>query len=221
MSCTYKHTTIQKDQLNLPAGKVICVGLNYNLHIKEMQNNKQTEPVLFIKPTTSIRSSIDNIKLPRTLGPCYYETELTILITSKLSSINEKDIENHQFYYGVGLDLTLREIQSELKQKGLPWEKSKAFDNSCILSPWLSEKSLDEIQKSIISFTIGNEVKQHESASEMLTDIKALIAHASKYFTLMPGDVLMTGTPHGVGLLSPGDTVTMSINEHQFNMNVT
>lgn len=216
----YIHTQLDGQEIQVPPGKVVCVGLNYSLHIAEMNNAQTHEPVLFIKPSTSLQSYAHKIRLPSELGVCHYETELTILITSKINAKNVCEINESDFYYGVGLDLTLRNKQSELKKSGLPWEKAKAFDNSCILSSWLPPKSLSEIQKSTISLKINNTIKQKENASKMLTNIKKIIIESSRYFTLMPGDVIMTGTPHGVGPLRSGENLVMSIDDHDFEIKV-
>ncbi len=216
----YQHRMLDGSKLRLPTGKVVCIGRNYIEHINELNNEKPEAPVLFIKPTTSMVSHDHKIKLPKHLGICHYEVEITVLMTATLSNVPAEALSANDFYFGVGLDLTLRDIQKDLKEKGLPWEKAKAFDGACVLSRWVDGMTLSEAEKSNLSLRLNGAVKQKACASEMMVRIGELISYASQFFTLLPGDVLMTGTPSGVGRLDAGDQLLMSLNQYEFAMEV-
>lgn len=216
----YSHRMLDGSKLALPVGKVVCIGRNYIEHINELNNERPLAPVIFIKPSTAITAHDQEIRLPSHLGECHYEVEITVLVTSKLSNVEVETVAIEDFYFGVGLDLTLRDLQKELKNKGLPWEKAKAFDGACVLSTWTDTLSLEEVQNARLSLAINGKVRQKGCALEMITYISELISYASRFFTLLPGDVLMTGTPSGVGKLCAGDKLLMSLNQHQFDTEV-
>ena len=216
----YQHIARNGEPLNVPVGKVVCVGRNYLAHIQELDNSTPDAPVLFIKPTTAITDASQGITLPQHLGQCHHEIELAILITSILSHAPVEQVQQEKFYFCPALDLTLRDLQQQLKEKGLPWEKAKAFDGSCVLSRWDDQLNLTQAQAATLSLSVNGTVRQQANSEQMITPIDQLIAYISIFFTLLPGDVILTGTPSGVGALLPGDKLTMTLNTTSVSLQV-
>ena len=160
----------------------------------------------------------DAIYLPKNLGDLHYELELAVLITERLSNITVAEAKLGKYYFAVALDLTLRDLQFDLKSKGLPWEKAKAFDGSCVISPWTSRYSLADVYNLCICLDINGQQKQSTIIKNMMVPIPDLISHISQFFTLLPGDVVLTGTPKGVGKLNAGDKLSMSLNNTAYNV---
>ena len=208
----YQHSW-QDGAAGLPVGKVVCVGRNYADHAKELDNPVPTEPILFIKPATSITAFAEGIQLPGFGGACHFETELALLIGSQLSEASAEDALAAVAGVGLALDLTLRELQSQLKEKGHPWEKSKAFDGSCPLSPFVPAEQVVDWRAIELTMRCNGELRQQGSSAEMITPVDSLLAYISRYFTLHPGDVVLTGTPAGVGALQSGDSVTATLTD--------
>ena len=208
---SYQHQFSDGAIFNHPLGKVVCVGRNYAEHAKELNNPIPSTPILFIKPATAVSPFSDVISLPHGLGECHYETELAILIGKQLTKVAPEGIEDAIAGYGLALDLTLRAVQSELKAKGHPWEIAKSFDGSCPLSSFVKPCELKDGSNIEFQLKINNALRQHGKTSDMITAIKPLIAYISQHFTLMPGDVVLTGTPAGVGLLESGMKLEASL----------
>lgn len=201
---TFSFTHADGGQIPLTPGKVVCVGRNYARHAAELGNPVPTTPLLFIKPQTSLVSMSDApLTLPQGHGPVHHELELALVIGDTLRRADEAQAADAVWGWGVGLDLTLRELQSSLKGKGHPWERAKAFDGACPLSP-IHPGALDwgALQ---LRLTINGQVRQDGQTADMITPTLALVAHISQTFTLLPGDVVLTGTPAGVGPLQSGD----------------
>ncbi|WP_461538174.1 fumarylacetoacetate hydrolase family protein [Spongorhabdus nitratireducens] len=210
---TYKHTWVSGDGIDLPVGKVVCVGRNYAEHAKELNNPIPSEPLLFIKPSTAVTRFERPIKLSSERGEVHYETEISVLIGQKLSDASEQDAVASITGIGLGLDLTLRDVQSQLKEKGHPWEKAKAFDNSCPLTGFVATKHLPSLDDINLKLYINGLLRQQGNSSQMLTAIPALISQISQHFTLLPGDIVLTGTPAGVGALSTGDELRAELDK--------
>lgn len=194
-----------------PLSKVVCVGRNYAEHAKELNNPMPDQPILFIKPESSVVDMHQALKIPE--HDCHYETEVAVLIGSELSHATLDEAERAVAGIGLALDLTRRELQAELKAKSHPWELAKAFDGACPLSHFIPVdqlKSLDDLRFSLL---INDELRQSGQAQDMLTPIVPLIAHMSNYFTLRVGDVVLTGTPKGVGPLQIGARLRLSLND--------
>lgn len=207
----YQHRFQDGTDLDLPLGKVVCVGRNYADHAAELNNPIPTEPMLFIKPATSVVDLALPFKVPEGLGSVHFETEMSILIGETLSSSNESEAAKAIAGVGLGLDLTLRDLQSKLKEKGHPWEKAKAFDGSCPLSGFVKPDQIADLQDVEIKLTVNGEVRQHGNSSHMLNQVLPLIGYISQFFTLLPGDVVLTGTPAGVGPVLPGDKLQVEL----------
>ncbi|QOR40434.1 fumarylacetoacetate hydrolase family protein [Billgrantia diversa] len=194
-----------------PLGKIVCVGRNYADHAKELNNPIPSEPLLFIKPATSAASFDAPIEAPFARGEVHYEAELALLIGERLSHATPGEAERAIVGIGLALDLTLRDLQARLKEKGHPWEVAKAFDGACPLTDFLP---LDRVPNwSALSFEleINGELRQHGEGADMLFPVPTLVAEMSRHFTLDPGDVVLTGTPAGVGELQRGATLRLSL----------
>lgn len=207
----YQHQFLE-EQTNLPVGKVVCIGRNYAEHAKELNNPVPDEPLLFIKPSTAINALSQPITLSQGRGGLHYETELAIVIGKRLTHASETDAIKAIAGVGLALDLTLRDLQSTLKAKGLPWEKAKAFDGSCSLSAFVPNTGLDLTQLEF-SLWINDQLRQQGNTAQMLLPVSALVAYISEWFTLLPGDVVLTGTPAGVGQLHPGDRLSLQLGQ--------
>ena len=185
--------------------KIICIGRNYIDHIKELSNQKPLNPVVFLKPDSSIIAKNQNFIIPSFSNEIHHEVELVIKI-NKVGKHIDKSF-SHKYYdeIGLGIDFTARDIQNNLKEKGHPWEKSKAFDNSCMVGKFLKKEKLEDISKIEFSLTKNNELVQSGCSNDMLWKIDELISYISQYFTLKIGDLIFTGTPSGVSKVVSGD----------------
>lgn len=200
----YQHR-MNGEPVELPPGKIICVGRNYAAHAKELNNPVPTAPILFIKPATSARAMSEGVVFPKNQGACHHELEMSVLIGKSLTAASEREAENAIVGFGLALDLTLRDVQSRLKEQGHPWEIAKSFDGACPLSEFVAADLLMDPQNTFLELQINGEVRQQGNTADMITPLYALIAHMSQHFSLMPGDVVLTGTPAGVGPLHSGD----------------
>ena len=209
----YKHQFIDGTDANLPVGKVICVGRNYADHAAELNNPVPTTPMLFLKPATAIVPMAEPFEVPMDYGSVHFETEMAVLIGQTLKNANKHEIEDAIVGVGLGLDLTLRDLQSKLKERGHPWEKAKAFDGSCPLSLFLEPAAVGDLQDQQIKLTVNGQLRQNGNTSHMLNQVFPLIAYMSHYFTLQPGDVVLTGTPAGVGSIVPGDQLVVELGD--------
>lgn len=203
---TYQHI-LNGETLDLPLGKVVCVGRNYAEHAKELNNPVPTAPILFIKPATAVVPFADEIAFPKDQGACHHELEMSVLIGKPLRNASEAEVKDAILGYGLGLDLTLRDLQSKLKEKSHPWEVAKSFDGACPLSPFVAADSLSDPQHTPLSLWVNGALRQQGNTGDMITPLYGLIAHMSRFFTLLPGDVILTGTPAGVGPLQQGDVL--------------
>ena len=185
--------------------KFLCIGRNYVEHAKELGNEVPEEPVIFMKPKSALLQQNMPFYYPAFTNELHYECEVVLRISKNGKYISEENA--HQYYdaISVGIDFTARDVQSELKKKGLPWEKAKAWDNSAVLGSW-STVAPDLDRKNIVfSMKKNGEVVQSGNTRDMLHGFDQIIAHVSNYFSLNIGDVIFTGTPKGVGECSVGD----------------
>ena len=200
--------------------KIICVGKNYAKHIEEMGGYAPEEPVIFLKPDSSLIPKNHPFIIPHFSDNIEHEIELVIKISRLGKHIEEKYAYKYYEEIALGIDFTDRDKQLYLKEKGLPWEKSKAFDFSAFVSPFISKS---EISLYPLSFRLErNKIKvQHGNSNLMLYSIDSLISHISEYFTLKIGDLIFTGTPHGVGPVKEGDTLEGFLEDKKmFSLNV-
>ena len=197
--------------LHFPIGKILCIGRNYAEHIKELGNATPEAPVIFIKPASSVIGEGEAIVIPPYSHDCHHEAELALLIGRQGKDIPVDQAMEYIAGYGVGIDLTLRDVQGELKKKGLPWEIAKGFDTSCPLSTFVETSHVADPQNLQIRLTVNGEIRQDGNTSMMIHRIPAIISHMSGRFTLEPGDVILTGTPAGVNRIVSGDKLTAEI----------
>ena len=201
--------------------KIICVGRNYTDHIKELENNKPKDPVLFLKPDSSIILNNKPYFIPDFSQNIHYELELIIMISRLGKHIQEKFSHKYYDFIGLGIDFTARDLQTNLKSKGLPWEKSKAFDGSCFISKWINKSDFNDINNLNFNLDKNGKTVQKTNSKLMLWKIDELISYISTFFTLKIGDVIFTGTPAGVGKVSIGDNLEGFIEDNKiFNLNI-
>lgn len=216
----YQHRYLHGEPLALPVGKVVCVARNYLDHIRELNNAVPEIPILFMKPATAIKDLDTPIVLPVGRGQCHHEVELAVLIGRELSGSNPEVAHAAVVGYAIGLDLTLRDLQNDLKKNGHPWEIAKAFDGSCPLSPFLQPQLLANPQATDLGLGINGAVRQQGNTELMMMGIFELLAYISTHFTLQPGDVVLTGTPAGVGALAAGDQLVLRLGDYSFSASV-
>lgn len=214
----YQHKQLNGIAISLPTGKVVCVGRNYQDHIQELGNERPDYPVIFHKPSTSlVNVDTQAIELPKDKGECHNELELAVLIQHPLKNANTTQALDSIWGIGLGLDLTLRTLQSDLKSKGLPWERAKAFDGSCPVTQFVPftrearESAGEEFLNCRFELAVNGETRQQGDTRHMIWPVLELLQVISREFTLMPGDVVMTGTPKGVGALRCGDKLSMRL----------
>lgn len=209
----YQHKTTQNQLIDLPLGKVVCVGRNYAEHAKELGNEVPKAPILFIKPSTSVVELEKPLSIPQDQGSVHHEAEIALLISKDAKNISADNAWDYVSHAGLALDLTLRDVQSKLKEKSHPWEIAKGFDGACPLSNWLPVEELKDKDCISIQLEKNGELKQQGDSTQMITSIPALIAYMSNIFTLKAGDVILTGTPAGVGPLESGDELNAMLDD--------
>lgn len=185
--------------------KIICIGRNYTKHIEELQNERPDEPVVFLKPDSAILLKQHPFVIPEFSDDIHHEVEIIVRINKVGKYIDAKFAPNYYDEIGLGIDFTARDLQAKLKEKGLPWEKAKAFDGSAVIGNFLSKKEFSSVEN--INFELknnGNTV-QKGNTSHMLWKIDELISYVSQFFTLKIGDIIFTGTPDGVAPVKPND----------------
>jgi 2-keto-4-pentenoate hydratase/2-oxohepta-3-ene-1,7-dioic acid hydratase in catechol pathway len=185
--------------------KIICIGRNYANHISELQNERPEEPVIFLKPDTALLKE-GEFYLPEFSNDVHHEIEVVIKINKVGKYIDPKFAHKYYNEISVGIDFTARDIQQKLKEKGLPWEKAKAFDNSAVIGNFVSvtDLNVDNLELELLKNGVS---QQKGNTSQMLWKINELIAYASQYFTLKTGDLLFTGTPSGVSKVEANDVL--------------
>ena len=202
------------DRVTLPVGKVVCVGRNYAAHAKELNNPVPESPLLFMKPATSLVSFMQPIRLPQDRGSCHFEAELALIIGEELKSASNSESLAAIAGVGLALDLTLRDQQLALKQKGHPWEVAKAFDGACPITPFMPKAYLGDVfnpDSLGLIMHLEGALRQRGFAQDMLVSPLDLLSFISHIFTLSKGDVVLTGTPAGVGPLSVGQHIELKL----------
>ena len=202
--------------------KIICVGRNYTEHIAELENEKPEDPVIFMKPDTSVLLKKQPFFIPDFSNDVHYEVEVLVKINKIGKHIQEKFAHKYYDEIGLGIDFTARDLQSKLKEKGLPWEKAKGFDGAAVIGEkWIKVQEISNIDDLDFSLKKNEEIVQQGNTSKMLWKIDELIAYISTYFTLKIGDVIFTGTPAGVGKVAEDDRLTGFIgNQKIFSIKV-
>jgi 2-keto-4-pentenoate hydratase/2-oxohepta-3-ene-1,7-dioic acid hydratase in catechol pathway len=200
-------------------GKIVCVGRNYLAHIHELGNEIPDEPLLFMKPETAAVQFAEPFSIPS--GDVHFETELAILIGQTLTRATPEQCRAAVAGIGLALDLTRRDLQNELKQKSLPWEVAKAFDGACPLTPFMPVLPSDDLTSLTFKMWLNGTLTQEGHANLMRHSVVQLLTCIATHFTLKPGDVVLTGTPAGVGRLHAGDRIRLLLNnQHEFSSHV-
>jgi 2-keto-4-pentenoate hydratase/2-oxohepta-3-ene-1,7-dioic acid hydratase in catechol pathway len=187
--------------------KLICIGRNYTDHIKELQNEKPTDPVVFLKPDTAILLKKQPFFIPDFSDDVHHEVEVLVKIKKVGKHIDKKFAHKYYDEIGLGIDFTARDLQAQLKAKGLPWEKAKAFDGAAVIGQWLPKTNFQNVNDINFSLKKNDAIVQTGNTALMLWKIDELIEYVSKYFTLKIGDIIFTGTPAGVGKVIANDNL--------------
>lgn len=190
---------------NLEVRTIYCIGRNYAAHARELNNPVPGEPVIFIKPSSSVVPDGGSIVIPPQSSDVHYEAELVLAIGKKGKNIPIGQAMSHVAGYGLGIDVTARDLQQVAKDKSLPWSVAKGFDTFAPLSDFVEAAALPDPDAIEYTLDINGERRQHGKTSHMLFPIPFLIHYLSGIFTLYPGDIVYTGTPEGVGKLNAGD----------------
>ena len=200
--------------------KLICIGRNYTKHIEELENEKPVDPVIFLKPDTSILLKKQPFFIPDFSNDVHHEVEILVKINKVGKYIDRKFAHKYYDEIGLGIDFTARDLQSQLKAKGLPWEKAKAFDGSAIVGEFYPKEQFD-LENIKFQLYKNDKLVQDGNTNAMLWKTDELIAYVSQYFTLKKGDVIFTGTPAGVGKVTENDVLKGVIERKEaFNIRV-
>ncbi|MFV8269767.1 fumarylacetoacetate hydrolase family protein [Flavobacterium sp. GT2N3] len=185
--------------------KIICIGRNYTNHIEELQNERPTEPVVFMKPDSAVLLKQHPFVIPEFSEDVHHEIEIIVKINKVGKYIEPKFAHKYYDEISVGIDFTARDLQEKLKAKGLPWEKAKAFDGSAVIGEFLSKNQFSSLENITFELTNNNKTVQKSNSSHMLWKIDELISYVSQFFTLKIGDIIFTGTPEGVAAVKSDD----------------
>lgn len=201
--------------------KIICIGRNYADHISELNNERPTEPVIFMKPDTAVVLKKFPFVLPEFSKDVHHEVEILVKINRVGKYIDKKFASNYYQEIGLGIDFTARDLQSKLKEKGLPWEIAKGFDGSAVIGKFVDKSKFSSLSDINFELKKNNETAQQGNTSLMLWQIDELIAYVSQFFTLKIGDIIFTGTPKGVAAVAENDVLEGFIEgESMFKINV-
>ena len=197
--------------------KIFCVGRNYGAHAKELGNDVPEEPVIFMKPKSALLQPSTPFYYPEFSNELHYEVEIVLRICKNGRHINERHAPKYYDAYSLGIDFTARDIQSELKKKGLPWEKAKAWDNSALLSnDWIAFDEANRKEPIAFSLLQNGKIVQSGNTKDMIFSFNEIVSHISNYFSVNIGDLIYTGTPAGVGECLPGDKLVGFIEKEKF-----
>ena len=194
-----------------PIGKIVCLARNYAEHARELGNETPAAPVLFMKPASSIIGDGETVRIPDYSQECHYEVELAVLIGRECRAVAAEKAMEYIAGYGTAIDMTLRDVQNQLKAKGLPWEIAKGFDSACPLSDFDPTSDVADPHNLRLRLSVNGELRQDGSSEDMINRVPQIVAHVSGIFTLEPGDVILTGTPAGVGKVVAGDVMVADI----------
>ncbi|WP_026473025.1 fumarylacetoacetate hydrolase family protein [Alkaliflexus imshenetskii] len=196
--------------------KILCIGRNYEEHAKELKNPLPPEPVVFSKPDSAILRNNSPFYLPDFAKDFHHEVELVIKISRLGKNIEAQYAHRYYDEIGLGIDFTARDLQDELRGKGLPWEKCKAFDGSAVISGFVAKEKYTDLNNINFSLLVNGQPRQMGNSRDMIFNVDQIISHVSRYFTLKIGDLIYTGTPAGVGPVAIGDRLQGYIEEELF-----
>jgi 2-keto-4-pentenoate hydratase/2-oxohepta-3-ene-1,7-dioic acid hydratase in catechol pathway len=205
MCCYMTNYRFQHYSKKVSIGKIICLARTYKEHAREMNTNVTENPLLFLKPDSSVIFSEDTIQIPPMSQSLHHEVELGVVIGKKGRHIPEQNAMDHVLGYLVALDITARDIQSEAKKNGWPWAVAKGFDTFAPLSDVIMKEKVINPMNLDLELKINGEVKQKANTNQMIYSMERIISFISEIMTLMPGDLILTGTPEGVGEIKEGD----------------
>lgn len=187
--------------------KIICIGRNYANHIAELQNERPDEPVIFLKPDSAVLPDKAPFVIPDFSSDIHHEIEVIVKINKLGKYIDPKFAHKYYDEIGLGIDFTARDVQNKLKEKGLPWEKAKAFDGSAIIGDFLPKNEFSSTENITFELINNGQTVQKGNTANMLWKIDEIIAYVSQFFTLKKGDIIFTGTPEGVAKVAPNDVL--------------
>ena len=196
--------------------KLICIGRNYAAHIEELNNARPKEPVVFIKPDSAVLPKEQDFYIPTFSDQIHYEVEVLVKIHKVGKHIAPEFAHKYYDEIGLGIDFTARDLQSDLKEKGLPWEKAKGFDGAAVIGQWVPKTIYEDLNNLSFGLFLNENKVQDGNTSLMLWKIDELIAYVSTFFMLKKGDILFTGTPAGVGRVAPNDYLRGEIEGKEF-----
>lgn len=200
---------------------IFCIGRNYVEHAKELNNEVPSQPLIFLKPTSSIIFDGDEIQFPPQTQNVHHEVELAVAIDKAGKNIPKDEALKHVGGYGIGIDVTARDIQQKAKEKGHPWTIAKGFDTFAPLSTFIEKDRIEDPQNLDLQISVNGEVRQSDSTKLMIFSVADLIHHLSTIFTLQPGDIILTGTPKGVSSITKGDKIEASLNNGLATLSTT
>lgn len=206
-----KSIKLKNNEKEIIIGKIVCVGRNYTEHIKELGNEQHEKPVVFLKTSSSVVYSGSKIVYPTYSNDMHHETELVLLMGSDVKNASKTEAENAIIGYGVGLDMTLRDVQNDLKKKGHPWTIAKCFDTSTVLSEFISYEDYKLSMNEKITLKVNGEIRQNDKLNKMIFNPIQIVEYISSLMTLEAGDLIFTGTPKGVNKVESGDLLEAEI----------
>lgn len=204
----------------LPICTIFCIGRNYAEHARELNNEVPKEPVVFLKPASSIIAGGDTILLPARSNEIHHEVELVAAIGKRGKHIPAEQAADHIAGYALGIDVTARDIQQRAKENGHPWSVAKGFDTFAPLSRFIPSKRIDHPQDLELELKVNGEIRQHDSTAKMLNPVADLVSYLSGIFTLNPGDLIFTGTPKGVSSIAAGDHIEARLGDDLLTLSV-
>jgi len=208
-----KTAHIQNSKEEYQIGKMVCVGRNYAEHAKELGNEIPEKPVLFIKPASAIIYSGGEVIHPAYSNELHHEVELVLLIGKDVNNATKENAEEAIIGYGIGLDMTLRDVQLELKKRGHPWTLAKCFDTSAVISDFVLKQNYKLKLNEKIELKVNGKIKQSDTLSSMIFKPAELVEYISSVMTLEKGDLIFTGTPSGVSKVNRGDKIEARFDE--------
>lgn len=203
--------TLPTSGLAVRPGKLICIGRNYARHAAEMGSDVPDHPMIFLKPSTSLVGNGGRVVIPSLTQDVHHEVELVVVIGRGGKNIAEEHALDHVDGYAVGLDMTARDLQAAAKKSGHPWSVAKGFDTFAPLGAIVPARDVHDPQSLSISLKVNGEIRQQGSTADMIFPVRHLVAYCSRIFTLLPGDLLYTGTPDGVGPVHEGDVLEAEV----------
>jgi len=197
----------------IQVSKILCLGLNYSDHISEMKSEKPAEPVVFMKPASAIIHNGSSVFIPAISKEAHHEVEIVMVIGTTARNIPENQAMEYVAGFGIGLDMTLRDIQAEAKKQGKPWTIAKGFDTSAPVSEFIARKLIPDPDNLDFKLMVNDQLKQQGNSRDMIFKFAEIVSYLSTIFTLNRGDLIFTGTPAGVGPVQPGDKLTASLSD--------